>query len=132
MTEALLRLIQAVEVIISEINNLRARVEELEKIKMMDMTGRWLTKNKTLVAVHVNPDATEGDRVERWIGHTIPEDSRAKLGICWNENGEAVWIVAPTVVVKGDIKEWDLMERVTGKDRVENSIKMEGCKECEG
>ena len=95
---------------------------------MMKLDGRWITRNKTLVGVHLNPAALSGNREERCIGHTILEDSEVVLKICWNENGECVWvqgIVCPT-------RDFDLMERITGKDRIENSVKVIGCKECEG
>ena len=100
-----------------------------------DFNGRWFTRNGMLVGVHINPDASKGNRVERWRGHDIPSrlEDIAKHGvplptltICWNENGECVWVQG----VVDDVKNYDLMERVNPQG-VEEGIKVVGCKECE-
>ena len=92
---------------------------------MMDMKGRWFTRNKTLVQVHFNPAALPGNRIERWIGHSVP-DSRL-LKVCWNENGECVWIQG----IVDDTSKYDLVERVTGSNKAENGIGVVGCGECD-
>jgi hypothetical protein len=104
---------------------------------MMDMKGRWYTENKTLVQVHLNPGASPGNREERWLGHVVPVgnattpqsmlcvDTFAKF--CWNENGECVWIQG----IVDDTKKYDLVERLSGRDKSEMGIKVVGCKECE-
>jgi hypothetical protein len=98
----------------------------------MMFKGRYITRNGTLVAVHLNPGATKGDRVERYIGHHIPmTDSK----VCWNENGECVWIQDKTMMTTdfSEIAELDLMEACTGeKFMKERGIRVSGCKECEG
>src|ERR1017187_4203210 len=97
---------------------------------MMDMNGRWYTRNKTLVAVYLNPAATKGNCVERWLGHSIPKESKVvqlvPLKICWNENGECVWVQG----IVDDTKNYDLMENISGKDLAEAKMKVEGCGEC--
>jgi hypothetical protein len=95
---------------------------------MMNMVGRWYTKNKTLVAVHLNKAALPGNREERWIGHPICNMDISPMKICWNENGECVWVQG----IVDDTKNYDLVECVSGRDLVEAKMKVEGCKECEG
>jgi hypothetical protein len=95
---------------------------------MMNFEGRYYLKNGTLVGVHKNPAALLGNREERWIGHDIVESKRGNLKICWNENGECVWVMG----VVDDVKKYDLMERVSGKDTGEGTGEVKGCKECEG
>ena len=98
----------------------------------MNFEGRWITRNGTLVACHTISDITEGEIV-RWRGHTIPVDSKVRLDFKWNKNGECVMVMGGIGGTVDDANPtWaDLMERITGKDRGENSLKVEGCKECE-
>jgi hypothetical protein len=91
---------------------------------MMNMAGRWYTKNKTLVAVHLNGAALPGNREERWIGHSI--GLSPELKVCWNENGECVWVMG----IVDDTKKYDLIECISGKDITEAKVKVVGCKEC--
>jgi hypothetical protein len=105
---------------------------------MMNMMGRWYTKNKTLVAVHLNEAALPGNREERWIGHVVPLGNATtpqemlcldpSVKFCWNENGECVWVQG----IVDDTKKYDLVECISGKDIVESKIKVVGCKECNG
>ena len=108
---------------------------------MMNMVGRWYTKNKTLVAVHLNKAALPGNREERWLGHSIAKSAKKEntviftdvsllpeLKICWNENGECVWVQG----IVDDTKNYDLVECVSGRDLVETKMKVEGCLECKG
>jgi hypothetical protein len=95
--------------------------------------GRYITRNGTLVAVHLNPGATKGNREERYLGHSVPsEHSNIELvpfKVCWNENGEAVWLQGIVDEVKG----YDLDEACLGdKWSRERGIRVVGCKECEG
>jgi hypothetical protein len=50
-----------------------------------------------------------------------------ELKICWNENGECVWVQG----IVDDTKNYDIMDRVSGKDKAEATMKVVGCKECE-
>ena len=93
----------------------------------MDMKGRWLMRNRTLVQVHLNSSALPGNGVERWIGHSVP-DSRL-LKVCWNENGECVWTI-PANCTTGVQKEYDLMERPRS-GLPELGIWVSGCGECD-
>src|ERR1035437_2973732 len=99
---------------------------------MMDLIGRWITRNKTLVVVHLNKAALPGNREKTWIGHTIARvitdvSMPQELKICWNENGECVWVQG----IVDDTKNYDIMDRVSGKDKAEATMKVVGCKECE-
>lgn len=99
---------------------------------IMNMAGRWYTKNKTFVAVHLNGAALPGNREERWIGHAIPicisgTLTPSDVKFCWNENGECVWVQG----IVDNTKNYDLVECVSGRDMVEAKMKVEGCKECE-
>jgi hypothetical protein len=95
---------------------------------MMNMMGRWYTRNKTLVAVHLNEAALPGNREERWIGHIIPNVTTSQemlrsypsIKFCWNENGECVWVQG----IVDDTKNYDLMENVSGKDLKESRMKV--------
>ncbi len=105
------------------------------------LLGRWKLRNGLLVAVHNNPAATVGNRVERYIGHVletvkvIVDSSGGPTEIivtpavvfCWNENGECVWKMG---LVDKD-SPYDLMESLVGdKWTKEREIKVESCKEC--
>lgn len=106
----------------------------------MEFNGRFITRNGTLVAVHKNPGATEGNRVERYLGHSIPIPSQERTGdfnkdielipfkICWNENGEAVWLQG----IVDSVSKYDLMQSIEGNDsyRWEKTVKADWCKEC--
>ena len=98
----------------------------------MGFKGRYITRNGTLVAVHVNPAATSGNRVERYIGHSIPnnhsEIELVPFKICWNENGEAVWLQGIVDNTKG----YDLVQSCEGNAYSrERGIRVKGCRECE-
>ncbi len=93
----------------------------------MNLLGRWILRNGTMAVVHINPAATEGNRVERYIGHPLPNPVEYAIRICWNENGECVWMQG----IVNDTKRYDLIERIDGKDRVEARMKIAGCKECD-
>ena len=111
------------------------------KINHVEFKGRYITRNGTLVAVHLNPGATKGNRVERYLGHSIPsEHSNIELvpfKICWNENGEAVWLQGIEETLMGisllkhstnEVKEYDLMEACLGdKWSRERGIRLKGC-----
>lgn len=106
-----------------------------------NLLGRWKTRNGLFVATHINPAATEGNRVERYIGHVletvkvITETAGGPTEIvvtpavvfCWNENGECVWKQG---LVDKD-KPYDLMEALIGNTwNRERDIMVEGCREC--
>jgi len=90
--------------------------------------------------VHNNPNATEGDRVERYIGHTFdPKTGLAPLRInggdtihtiVWNENGECVRFDPIVLTGKYGVSSFDIMESLEYKDRVESKMKILGCEEC--
>jgi hypothetical protein len=113
----------------------------------MQFKGRYITRNGTLVAVHINSGATPGNRIERYLGHSVgcndkpPKvlslvDARrieakieSEFKICWNENGEAVWLQG----LVDDTSKYDLMEACLGdKWSWAREIRVSGCKECEG
>jgi hypothetical protein len=100
----------------------------------MEFKGRYITRNGTLVAVHLNPAASKGNREERYLGHSVPIPSKdielQPFKICWNENGEAVWLQG----IVDDTNKYDLMQSCEGTDRYsrERGIRVSGCKECEG
>ncbi len=106
------------------------------------LLGRWKTRNNLLVAVHLNPAATVGNRVERYLGHVL-ETSKLVVTdapggptemivspvvvFCWNENGECVWKQG----LEDKDSPYDLMEALIGdKWSKEREIKVESCKEC--
>lgn len=98
----------------------------------MQFTGRYITRNGTLVAVHLNPGATPGNRVERYLGHSVPIPEKGielvPFKVCWNENGEAVWLQG----IVDEVKKYDLMQSCEGNDKYnrERGIVVKDCKEC--
>lgn len=106
-----------------------------------DLIGRWETRNGLLVAMHINPTATEGNSVERYIGHaletqkiiTIQAGGPTEITVspavrfCWNENGECVWMQGIVDRTDG----YDIMSKLMG-DRWnrERGLKVASCWEC--
>lgn len=101
----------------------------------MNFIGRWKLKNGLIAAVHVNPTATKGDREIRYKGHTVEYDKVGRgiifeLVLVWNENGECVTVQG----VADNCSNYDLAESINNVDKYsrERSVKVVGCKECEG
>lgn len=91
-----------------------------------DKLGRWILRNGMIAVSHINPSASEGNRVERYLGHPMIAPDCMTVKICWNENGECVWMQG----IVDNTQNYDLMERLDGKDRVEARMKVEGCLIC--
>ena len=101
----------------------------------MNFKGRYWTVNGTLVAVHENTEATEGDREIRWKGHYIRVNPSfmqrydISLTLWWNENGENVkWVDCVGKVGFGG--EFDLM-KLANPQSLESQIDIPDCPQCQ-
>jgi hypothetical protein len=97
----------------------------------LNFQGRYLTRNGTLVAVHPTGDGG-------WQGHKIPltdlnsgkqqpfeYDPSSIMSLQWNELGKCI-------DNKGKCNiDFDLEERISGKDTTLTKKEVRGCPECE-
>lgn len=102
---------------------------------MMNFTGRYYTRDESLVVVHLNNEAYEGDCNVRWRGHSvnIAENRVGVLTFWWNENGECVKVVnnydgEHTSRLQDGVARWDLMKGVNQQDDLSRLV---GCPICE-
>jgi hypothetical protein len=89
----------------------------------MNFSGRWYTRDGTLVAVHRNDD-TVGNGVGEWWGHELPFSDKL---IFWDEKGDCVRSknVANRILEEG----FDLVSAVN-REKQANAFNIE-CTECE-
>jgi hypothetical protein len=99
----------------------------------MNFEGRYLTRNGVLVVVHFD--------VNGWRGHCIDKNSGKQQSFeydptrennmlfSWDRGGNCIKITNSEGEVR--LSDWDIFERISGKDIPIAKMKVEGCKECE-
>ena len=93
--------------------------------------GKYWTRNFTLVVVHKNPDATEGDREIMYIGHWVIQSTefntrnKGSVIFYWNVNGECVRMSG----LVDDVSKYDLMNLVNPQS-VEGGAIVRDCDRC--
>lgn len=79
----------------------------------LNFSGKWKTRNGTIVVVQVNPNAGKGDREIRYEGYIKP----GGLMLTYNENAECVRAMnGDCLVVDAELKGFDLMNNLDGME----------------
>jgi hypothetical protein len=89
----------------------------------LDFSGRWYTRNGTLVAVHRNEDSV-GNRVGEWWGHLLVPYIDDRL-IYWDEKGDCV-----KESIQFDLHRLDLVTAVNREKQSQDFNMVCDCKEC--